>query len=530
MALEPKNIQKVVELVTKTATGVQKGVKGYQDGQEIYKNLTTPEEKEIAVVTEQEAKEIVAEYKKIQGYHKSKNHNDLRSITSKSSKDLAIGLSVARILKLPTIAKWFAGTAIGKGISSGLNSIGVKTAEQGAKVVSTANETLKWGKVLEDKKFADMGGSPYMMDDKGNKHFTAQSYVTYQFNKIHHDEKYSESPSDILIKQKKQAEELLKYRDEYPSKVADEEARLRKMYKITDPTTDIFQLHYILTYKDKDFLKSVEYQNFTQASKLGDIVGDVNQNLESYIETGVLNNEKGIEIEGTNYEGVPILDLEPLEIIKASPIPEPKFTDPELAYGEIQGKFGNMNTQTNTTKKKKTNKPSFWNRFSSNQYVNISREELRAKYKAHRAREIQNDPSMEYFYSSKYQDEHQNMFGTISCSNINPSEANNFSSPVGGSFTSPFSSLSNEIAPFKIPPFLTIDDILRNPKIKEFAQNIAGNEAHKQLCSYNSELRASFQEESPVSEEDRHTLDQTHDFLTSVRHRANQIREAREDE
>ena len=60
MALEPKNIQKVVELVTKTATGVQKGVKGYQDGQEIYKNLTTPEEKEIAVVTEQEAKEIVA--------------------------------------------------------------------------------------------------------------------------------------------------------------------------------------------------------------------------------------------------------------------------------------------------------------------------------------------------------------------------------------------------------------------------------------------------------------------------------------
>ena len=193
-----------------------------------------------------------------------------------------------------------------------------------------------------------------------------------------------------------------------------------------------------------------------------------------------------------------------------------EFKHPELASGEIQGKFGNMNTQTNTTKKKKTNKPSFWNRFSSNQYVNISREELRAKYKAHRAREIQNDPSMEYFYSSKYQDEHQNMFGTISCSNINPSEAHNFSSPVGGSFTSPFSSLSNEIAPFKIPPFLTIDDILRNPKIKEFTQNIAGNEAHKQLCSYDRELHESFQDESPLSDEDRSTMEDAHDLIAYI--------------
>ena len=148
------------------------------------------------------------------------------------------------------------------------------------------------------------------------------------------------------------------------------------------------------------------------------------------------------------------------------------------------------------------------------------------EYKAHIQRSIDRDPSMEYFYSSKYQDEHQNMFGTISCSNINPSEANNFSSPVGGSFTSPFSSLSNEIAPFKIPPFLTIDDILKNPKIREFAQNIAGNEANKQLCTYNSELRASFQEESPLSPEDRSTMEDAQGFLSSVRHRANQIREA----
>ena len=139
------------------------------------------------------------------------------------------------------------------------------------------------------------------------------------------------------------------------------------------------------------------------------------------------------------------------------------------------------------------------------------------EYKAHIQRSIDRDPSMEYFYSSKYQDEHQNMFGTISCSNINPSEAHNFSSPVGGSFTSPFSSLSNEIAPFKIPPFLTIDDILRNPKFKEFAQNIAGNEAHKQLCSYDRELHESFQDESPLSDEDRSTMEDMHDLVDCLR-------------
>ena len=159
MALNQKTIKSFAEGGTKVLKIGTEFYDGYQAGQGIKENLTAEKDKEIAVVTEQEAKEIVAEYKKIQGYHKSKNQDDLRSITSKSSKDLAIGLSVARILKLPTIAKWFAGTAIGKGISSGLNSIGVKTAEQGAKVVSTANETLKWGKVLEDKKFADMGGS-----------------------------------------------------------------------------------------------------------------------------------------------------------------------------------------------------------------------------------------------------------------------------------------------------------------------------------------------------------------------------------
>ena len=284
----------------------------------------------------------------------------------------------------------------------------------------------------------------YFIDKDGEKHFSPSSYVSKQLNKHK-----NQNPYDKLRNSGK------KYFDEYNTGVIQQEIDLREKHGITDTKVNVFKLEHALNNMTAEEL--LKYQNFTPPlDSLGDVAGELNQNLESYIETGVLNNEKGIEIEGTNYEGVPILDLEPLEIIKASPIPEPKFTDPELASGEIQGKFGNMNTQTNTTKKKKTNKPSFWNRFSSNQYVNISREELRAKYKAHRAREIQNDPSMEYFYSSKYQDEHQNMFGTISCSNINPSEAHNFSSPVGGSFTSPFSSLSNEIAPFKIPPFLTI--------------------------------------------------------------------------
>ena len=150
------------------------------------------------------------------------------------------------------------------------------------------------------------------------------------------------------------------------------------------------------------------------------------------------------------------------------------------------------------------------------------------EYKAHIQRSIDRDPSMEYFYSSKYQDEHQNMFGTISCSNINPSEAHNFSSPVGGSFTSPFSSLSNEIAPFKIPPFLTIDDILKNPKFKEFAQNIAGNETHKQLCSYDRELHESFQDESPLSDEDRSTMEDAHDLIAYINRVGSEVERANE--
>ena len=224
--------------------------------------------------------------------------------------------------------------------------------------------------------------------------------------------------------------------------------------------------------------------------------------------------------------------------------PEPKFTEPEPVSMETTGVFGNIADTTVPTDTVATsapteeNKPNEFMSILGNaantignmasrlflgasekkkaQYVNISREELRARHDAYKKREIANDPSMEYFYSSKYQDEHQNMFGTISCSNINPSEANNFSSPVGGSFTSPFSSLSNEIAPFKIPPFLTIDDILRNPKIKEFAQNIAGNETHKQLCSYDRELHESFQDESPLSDEDRSTMEDAHDLIAYI--------------
>ena len=247
-----------------------------------------------------------------------------------------------------------------------------------------------------------------------------------------------------------------------------------------------------------------------------------------------------------------VLNLSPTSIHNTRP--EPKFS--EAVSEETTGVFGNMADTTVPTDTvaisapAEENKPNGFMSILGNaantignmasrlflgasekkkaQYVNISREELRAKYKAHRAREIQNDPSMEYFYSSKYQDEHQNMFGTISCSNINPSEANNFSSPVGGSFTSPFSSLSNEIAPFKIPPFLTIDDILRNPKIKEFAQNIAGNEAHKQLCSYDRELHESFQEESPLSDEDRSTMEDAHDLIAYINRVGSEVERANE--
>ena len=151
------------------------------------------------------------------------------------------------------------------------------------------------------------------------------------------------------------------------------------------------------------------------------------------------------------------------------------------------------------------------------------------EYKAHIQRSIDRDPSMEYFYSSKYQEETQFMYGGgISCSNINPSEANNFSSPVGGSSVSPFSSLSNEIEPFKIPPFLTIDDILRNPKIKEFAQNIAGNETHKQLYTYNRELHEGFQDESPLSDKDRSTMENAHDLIAYINRVGSEVERANE--
>ena len=306
----------------------------------------------------------------------------------------------------------------------------------------------------------------YFIDKDGEKYFSPSSYVSKQLNKHK-----NQNPYDKLRNSGK------KYFDEYNVGVIAQEKILRAKYGITDKNVNIFQIDSLLNNMTVDEL--IDLHKIKIAEKLSQ-------------------------------------ELLPMQGPSINTRPEPKFKHPELASGEIQGKFGNMNTQTNTTKKKKTNKPSFWNRFSSNQYVNISREELRAKYKAHRAREIQNDPSMEYFYSTKYQDEHQNMFGTISCSNINPSEAHNFSSPVGGSFTSPFSSLSNEIAPFKIPPFLTIDDILRNPKFKEFAQNIAGNEAHKQLCSYDRELHESFQEESPLSDEDRSTMEDAHDLIAYI--------------
>ena len=217
------------------------------------------------------------------------------------------------------------------------------------------------------------------------------------------------------------------------------------------------------------------------------------------------------------------------EVIKASPIPEPEFT--EFKHPEPVSEETTVKGDSKAT----TSQPSLMgslvnglNKVNPLAILKAKKEQALEKqrlayaksmkeYKAHIQRSIDRDPSMEYFHSSKYQEETQFMYGGgISCSNINPSEANNFSSPVGGSSVSPFSSLSNEIEPFKIPPFLTIEDILRNPKFKEFAQNIAGNEAHKQLCSYNSELHASFQEESPLSPEDKSTMEDAHDLIAYI--------------
>ena len=169
---------------------------------------------------------------------------------------------------------------------------------------------------------------------------------------------------------------------------------------------------------------------------------------------------------------------------------------------------GDSKAQTNTTKKKKARK--------SNQYVNISREELRAKYDACRAREIANDPSMEYFYSSKYQEETQFMYGGGGfSSNTNSLEANNFSSPARGSSDSNFNFSSNDNSPLKLD-IPNVDDFVKDPKLIQVVQNIANNEAYKQLYEYNQEIYKGFQDESPVTAQDRDTLDQLHGLIVDL--------------
>ena len=269
-----------------------------------------------------------------------------------------------------------------------------------------------------------------------------------------------------------------------------------------------------------------------EAKKKGDEATREFLNQFIFQNTGIENwFSKNTEADSTDL--VALVDLEPLEVTYNSS-PEPEPIEFETDYDLVSAKQ-TMYALDLSQASAPTCQPSLLskigdglNRVNPLAILKAKKEQALEKqrlayaksmkeYKAHIQRSIDRDPSMEYFYSSKYQDEHQNMFGTISCSNINPSEANNFSSPVGGSFTSPFSSLSNEIAPFKIPPFLTIDDILRNPKFKEFAQNIAGNEAHKQLCSYDRELHESFQDESPLSDEDRSTMEDMHDLVDCLR-------------
>ena len=79
MSKKIKALETAVKRGTTVVTGVQKVAEGYQAGQGIYKNLTTPEEKEIAVVTEQEAKEIVALYDKFRDHSYKENTQSKRA-------------------------------------------------------------------------------------------------------------------------------------------------------------------------------------------------------------------------------------------------------------------------------------------------------------------------------------------------------------------------------------------------------------------------------------------------------------------
>ena len=142
--------------------------------------------------------------------------------------------------------------------------------------------------------------------------------------------------------------------------------------------------------------------------------------------------------------------------------------------------------------------------------------ERRERFKAHRAREIANDPSMEYFYSAKYQEETQFMYGGGGIfSNTNSLEANNFSSPARGSSDSNFNFSSNDNSPLKLD-IPNVDDFVKDPKLIQVVQNIANNEAYKQLYEYNQEIYKGFQDESPVTAQDRDTLDQLHGLIVDL--------------
>ena len=138
------------------------------------------------------------------------------------------------------------------------------------------------------------------------------------------------------------------------------------------------------------------------------------------------------------------------------------------------------------------------------------------EYKAHIQRSIDRDPSMEYFYSAKYQEETQFMYGGGGfSSNTNSLEANNFSSPARGSSDSNFNFSSNDNSPLKLD-IPNVDDFVKDPKLIQVVQNIANNEAYKQLYEYNQEIYKGFQDESPVTAQDRDTLDQLHGLIVDL--------------
>ena len=501
---EQKSIELLSELLIQGSKVIKDGVDIDKDSQTlggIAQELTQksiPKNRTVTFKDNLKAKELARE---LQKYELQTHLERLKELGVKYIKDKKEELIFAAILgtisalligfvKIPPNFVAILNSKLIKLFSVGLSKTGVVTSSV-ATATAHAIMTTEVVTLVGDISDTLHGGMPFVTEDS-------------TLEKFHYAHEYADSkaeenaqnlyPSDPFARKIYTANPSRKRQlaEEYKTKIKLENQRLRDKHGITDENITGFQAEYIVNNKNLE-----KFIDSRKANRIG-------------IDLSLDGNQVSISQQAQTLQTVPNKPVTTNDNT-SDPNTWKKITNslwkfPTAKFEETTVK-GDSKAQTNTTKKKKARK--------SNQYVNISREELRAKYKAHRAREIQNDPSMEYFYSSKYQEEHQNMFGTISCSNINPSEAHNFSSPVGGSFTSPFSSLSNEIAPFKIPPFLTIDDILRNPKIKEFTQ--AGNEAHKQLCSYDRELHESFQDESPLSDEDRSTMEDMHDLVDCLR-------------